>query len=276
MIAAPMLGLACGIALAATFPEHGAPLFLPWAAFAIGDATASGVVFAYGLGRWAELSALHAVRARAVALPVTAIALGGLLLVYSTVLLPGASHLSPRASVVDSLTVVGSVPAAFAMFGIRRVAREAVAPGGLWGGLLELLLALRRMLQRLLAAVGVLLALTTFAAGTLLALEHSVHAAYGNRPPQFVLVSGAVGSLLVAVVYGPAWTALQRRGQRLCDELLPVRLLDQGAAILSRATDHRALQQILGLDRGFFADLQAGLYILAPLLASAAAALLPH
>jgi len=58
--------------------------------------------------------------------------------------------------------------------------------------------------------------------------------------------------------------------------LFPLGKLNEQAAILSRATDRQRLEQMLGLDRGIFADLQGGLIILAPLLASGVAALLPH
>ena len=58
------------------------------------------------------------------------------------------------------------------------------------------MLTLRRLLQRLLIVAGTVVALTTFTTGTWWLLEHSLHAPYGNRPPQFVLVFGAYGSLL--------------------------------------------------------------------------------
>jgi len=45
---------------------------------------------------------------------------------------------------------------------------------------------------------------------------------------------------------------------------------------LSRADDRQKLDQVLGTDRNLFADLQTGVAILAPLLASAAVAFLPH
>jgi hypothetical protein len=89
-----------------------------------------------------------------------------------------------------------------------------------------------------------------------------------------VLLFGGLGSLLVALFYVAAATALQRRGQRLCDELFPLDQADETAAILRVAEDRHKLEELLGIDRGVIADLQTGLTILGPLLASAAAAFL--
>jgi hypothetical protein len=96
----------------------------------------------------------------------------------------------------------------------------------------------------------------------------------GTLPPQFVLVFGGLGSLLVALFYVPAATALQRWGQRVCHDLFPLEDANEPAAILSLAENRQQLEQLLGVDHGVVADLQAGLAILGPLLASAAAAFL--
>ena len=48
------------------------------------------------------------------------------------------------------------------------------------------------------------------------------------------------------------------------------------AAILKQAEDRSKLEQLLGVDRSIAADLQTGLAIVGPLIASAAAAFLPH
>jgi hypothetical protein len=87
---------------------------------------------------------------------------------------------------------------------------------------------------------------------------------------------GGFGSFLASLVYMPAWAALRDRGLKLCDELFSMEDLDKAQAIVSRVGDRQKLEQILGVDRNVLADLQTGLAILAPLLASAAAAFLPH
>ena len=273
--AAPAAGFGFGCAVALTFPDRDAPLWLVWAPFAIGTATAAGAVFAYGTERWRELQRLRTVGVRDVAWPVTVLVVGSQILSYSTVLLPGPSHASERNGLVGTLAILAAIPAAGAMYGVWRVAASDVSPTR-QGETVDLLLALRRLLQQLVAATGSLVALVTFANGSWWLMERSLHAQYGNRPSQYVLIYGAFSSLLVALAYGPAWAALQRHGQQLCDQLLLLRGLDDPAAVLCRIGDRRILGQALGIDHGIFPDLQSGLVLLAPLAASAVSAFLPH
>jgi hypothetical protein len=270
------LGLALGISLADTYPGRVAlPGWLLWAPSAIALSGAAGAVFTYGLHRWVELAALHPVSARDAAVRVSAIAAAGLLVVNFTLPLAG-SHLGDwRRAALTTIAIIGAVPAGAVMYGIRRAALGGSLPG-IPGERLALLVDLRRLLQRLLAAVGSLVALAVLQTGTLMALDRSAHAPSGNGPPQYVLVFGGVGSLLVALIYVPAWAAVQRSGLLLRDELFPMRDLEEPAAVLSMAEDRQKLERILGGDRSVFADIQTGLVILAPLLASAAASFLPQ
>lgn len=86
---------------------------------------------------------------------------------------------------------------------------------------------------------------------------------------------GAAGSLLVGLAYLPSAAALRNRGQVLCDELFPLRKADEATTVLRVAEERQRLEQLLGVDRSGFAELQSGLIILGPVLASAAAAFLP-
>jgi hypothetical protein len=122
------------------------------------------------------------------------------------------------------------------------------------------LIGLREVLQRLLAVCGALVALWTFTSGAAIALGRSLKVP--SAQPQLVLIIGGVGSLVVALFYVPAATALQRRGQSLCGELFPHEEAREASAILSLAEDRRKLRQLLGIDRGVAADLQTGLAIL--------------
>jgi hypothetical protein len=134
-------------------------------------------------------------------------------------------------------------------------------------------------LDRSGSCVGSLVALSTLALSAALALQRSLPAGSGHGdatglPPETVLIFGAAGSLLVALAYAPAATTFQRRGRALCDELFPLDKADEASVILSLTDDRHKLEQLLGVDRGVVADLQTGLAILGPLLASAGAAFL--
>jgi len=157
------------------------------------------------------------------------------------------------------------------MLGVRRAAIGM--PAASTGDHVERLVALRRLLRRLLGTVGGLVALVTAQTGAFIALEGSVHAP--GRPPQTALVFGGFGSLLVALTYVPGWAALRGCGQDVCERLFPMKGLDKPSDILSTAADRGALERALGVDTGLLADLQSGMAILAPLFAGALAAFLP-
>lgn len=274
-LAGPVLGLVIGVTLVSTSPNKAAPLWSVWAPLALALSATGGVVFVYGFNRWAELVALHPVRVSNVAAPILALVIVGLLVVNTWAFIPGAPPTNWRGGLLLMLAILAGTPAAGVMYGVSHAAAsEPLAPTA--GGRLALLVALRQLLQRLLAAVGALVALVTLESGALLALDRSVHSEFGSRPPQYVLVFGGVGSVLVALAYSPGWTALQHRCTRLCDELFPMECLDEASMILGRAGDRQKLEQILGTERGILADMQSGMAILAPLLAGAAAAFLPH
>jgi hypothetical protein len=273
-LAAPLVGTLTGAALVLTSTYQRTSLWVIWAPLAVVLTTAAGVVFTYGLRRWTDLKKLRPVRKRDVAWPVTGIAVVALVVTNSTAFLPGSEREQLRGGLLTSFVLLAALPAAGVMYGVSYTARSE--PQSAPGDVLGLLVALRRLLRRLLAAVGSLVALSTLTTGAALALERSLPGSFSNRPPQYVLIFGGVGSLLVALVYVPAWSALQIRGLQLCDELFRIEHLEDPVAILSQAENRQKLAQILGADTSVWSDLQTGLAILAPLLASAAAAFLPH
>jgi hypothetical protein len=274
-LAIPVLGLVVGAVVVATYPRKDAPLWLVWALLAVGLSTAGGAAFTYGWNRWADLCALHRVRVRDVVAPV-GIVVGVSILPNLALFLRGPAQGNWRSSLLVTFASLAAVPAASVAFGVRYAARRELLSRTKGGGRLATLIALRRLLDRLLAAIGPLVALATLEMATLIALERSVGSPFGDRPPQYVLIFGGVGSLLVALVYVPAWGALRHAGYELCDELFPMSHLAQPQAILSRSGDRQKLEQILGVDHSVLGDLQNGVAILAPLLASAAAVFLPH
>jgi hypothetical protein len=279
------LGLVFGILAVITSPHKDAPLWWVWAPIAVALTTTAGAVFTYGLDRWgdlAELSRRHQVRqvrVRDVAGLLVAMVIVTLAADLGSMRLPEPGRANLRGVALITITVIGGAPGAVVAVGIRQVARDQSAPGN-EGEQVALLVTLRQLLQRLLPAEGSLVALSTLATGAVLTLQQSLGTgpepeAASGLPPQFVLVFGGVGSLLVGLFYVPAATALQRRGERLRDRLLPLEKAHEVSAILGLAEDRHKLEQLLGIDRSAFADLQTGLVILGPLLASAATTFLP-
>ena len=272
------LGFAFGLYFVLSSAYVHASLWLVWAPLVVAFTTAAGGVFTYGLDRWDELSRYGKVRVRAVVPRIAAIGAVFFLVVLGSTRFSGPAQSNWRGVVLAAILSVGGVTAVGVMEGLRlAVADDSVPHAG--GEQTIVLIRLRQLLQRLLAAVGSLVTLSTLATGADLAMERSVPVGSGSAtsahlPPQFVLVFGGLGSLLVGLFYVPAATALQRRGQRLCDELFSLNEATEAAAILSLAEDRHKLEQLLGADRGAVADLQTGLAILGPLLVSAAAALL--
>lgn len=272
--APPFIGLVLGLVLVVTSADRAAPQWWLWAPLALASSTAAGVVLVYGARRWTELSALHPLRMREVTTPVAAVVLGGTLGINVPVLLPGTDHADWRGGLLLTLPLIAGSTAGGAMYGVRHVASN-LSQSPTAGAQLAMLIDLRRLLRRLLAAVGSLVALSALQAGAAMTLERSVNPAF-TRPPQYVLIIGGFGSLLVALAYAPGWTALQRAGQHLCDELFPIQSLDEASKILSTAEARQKLEGLLGTDRSVLTDMQSDLIILAPLLASAAATFLPH
>lgn len=274
------LGLAFGIYFVFTSPYRPARLWPVWAPFVVAFTATAGAVFVYGLNRWARVSEGHKVRPSDVAGRIAAIIAVPLLVLIGSTQLPGSVRPSWRHVLLISVLILGGVPAAGAMEGIRHAANSKLV-SGTKGKQVVVLVGLRQLLQRLLAAVGSLVALSTLAIGASSTLEQSLAAGSGQSaaatlPPQFVLVFGGAGSLLVAVFYVPAAGALERRGQSLSAELFPLNEANEASAILSLAENRNKLEQLLGVGHGVFADLQTGLAILGPLLASAAAVFLPR
>lgn len=264
------LGLLVGVGVVAIYQyQHSpGPLPLVWAALAVALGGCSGAILTYGLRRWAELTAEHPVQVREVVWPVVAIAVSGVLAVNVTRFVPGPTG-RWHSGLLVCLAILTGIPVGMTMFAVRRVVPAEPSPDPP-GRQVAVLLSLRRLLQRLLAAEGAVVTLVTFEFGAYSRIQPS------PPPPQYVFIFGGVGSVLVAAAYVPAWTALQRRAHLLCRELFPLDDLADGSTILSNAADGQRLEQVLGADRGILADLQNSLAVAAPLLAGAVAAFLPH
>jgi hypothetical protein len=263
-----------GLVLVLTYAGRTDPLWLVWASLALAVCVTSGTIFIYGLHRWSELKSIQSVSAGRVWTLVSTIAVVGVIGVNAPRFLPDAAEGNWRNGVLLSLSIVASIPVAAVMYGVRDLVVGSV--GNLDSGdRLAAMLALRRLLQRLLTVVGWLPALVTFQAGALIALEKNLHTAFGNQPPQYLLVVGGFGSVLIALVYVPARSALRTQASRLCDELFPLRSTTSPAEILDTVDARQKVEPTLGVNGTIAADLQAGLIILSPLIASATASFLP-
>jgi hypothetical protein len=274
VVLGPVLGLALGTWIALASPYREAPGWPAWAALAVALTTAAGAVFVYGLERWAELRELRVIRMRAVLhLILGLVALAALLLAAQVPLTGGTG--SWRAGALVAITLLGGAPTLGVMLAVRLAAGGELSPTP--GGQAADLIALRRLLQRLLPALGSLVALSTLALGAAMAMgpEPSAGSGVAALPREAVTFFGAGGSLLVGLAYLPSATALRNRGQALCDDLFPLRKAEEAAAVLRLAEERQRLEQLLGADRSAFGELQSGLIILGPLLASAAATFLP-
>jgi hypothetical protein len=273
--ASGLAGLVVGAAIASIPHYSRTGLWWVWWPLAVALTGAAAVVGVYGLRSWGDLQAMHPTRVLDVAGPVSFIAALGIFGVAA----PGYFHAIPGSTVWGSLPVVLAValavPAAGVMYGVRHAA-SSINLHPTYGGEVELLIELRRLLERMLTAIGPLVALATLQKGAQLALQRTASPQAATLPAQYILVFGAFGSTLAGLVYVPAWAALRDRGLRLCDQMLPLADLTGVPEILSRAGDRQKLEKIMGTDRNVLADLQTGLAILAPLLASAAVAFLPH
>jgi hypothetical protein len=89
-----------------------------------------------------------------------------------------------------------------------------------------------------------------------------------------VIYTGAASAVVVALVYLPTAAVLRRRSLRFVDEEFPLDGVDR-AGLVQAAEERHRLEAILGLHRTSLAELQSGLLIVAPLLASTGIALLP-
>lgn len=238
--------------------------WLVWAPSALAFTVASGAVFGYGLARWPEIAALGQVRRRRAA------TLAGVVLTVTVALVilgfwvpqPVSGNL--RGRLIVSFAVLSAIPALAGLDAIRDIAR---ALSGAPGEQAETLLALRRLLSGLLAAGGALLALFILATGA--ALQTG-----SNSSPAALVFFGGMASATVALAYAWPASAWRASARAWCRTITPLANASSDD-VVARVEERRRLEQVFGVDRGVFADLQSGITIFAPLLASAAAVFLP-
>lgn len=269
-----VIGAGIGLAVSLWSVHRGTGQWVVWASLAIGLTTASGAIFGYALARWPEIVALGPVRPVRVVAYLTLLAAVGLAMLAMSTILSAATTktdapTAPRGPIGLILVTFAALAAAPVAAGLAAIREHAIVGNANAdaGHRIEALLTLRRLLAGFLGALGAQVTLATLALG----------ASPAEREPAsggIVVLFGATSSLFIAVAYAPAAAAVRAAARDLCRTLMPL----AGAAtadLPARLAQRRELEQALGVDRGLLADLQSGVVVVAPLLASAAAVFLP-
>jgi hypothetical protein len=259
--------VAVGVGVAVSSARRSDPVWPAWAVLAIGLCVAASGVWIYGVHRWRDLRTVAVWRRREAllpsAIPLLAVVLG---LALSTIAVgPGSTV---RGAVLCLIAAVGGSPAGAVIFGIRAMANRISQPeagvGDLrvaWREAGELRL-LRRLLQRLGAALGTLVSLATLALG--------VNRPTPDTPAATVIVFGAFGTAVLALYYAPASVALRRAAERLTQTVFSGTVPGSAREFVDLLEQRAKLDLALGADRTMLGDLQVAVPVLGPLLAAAA------
>ncbi len=267
-----VVGAGYGFVVTVGLAHRGGQPWLVWASLAVGLTSTSGFVFGYALRLAVPLTGPGGVARRKVAGYVGRVAALGVAMLMVGAVLSVAAGRNPAGrhdgDLIGTLLVVfaglGAIPV---IAGLGAVRERAITLAGAPGERIELIITLRQLLAALLAALGALVALATVALGAALQVTQ-------RSQPTEVVVFGAALSVIVAVSYAPAAGALTGSARQVCREITPLGGLT-AADLPARLDERRRMETALGVDRGLLADLQSGIIIVAPLLASAAAAFLP-
>jgi hypothetical protein len=185
--------------------------------------------------------------------------------------LTGHTWKIPLISAVGVLSV--GLPALVAMFWVRVVAvfparHQSDEDGSAY-------VYLRESLQRLMRLLGATIALSTLSTGAL-QQALTVNAGTSNAfPSELVLLWGAGATVLLMLVYAPAYLALRALGYGLIARLLPMPALGSNDWF-DWDGRRKSLTGFLQLEQNLLDRLQAGIFILAPLLSAAVSVAIPH
>jgi hypothetical protein len=255
-----------GLAITLSSAHRSAALWPVWAVLAVSLCIAAGLVAVYALASWRDLSPARRLPWRTAVLPTAVIGIAVLLALVSNELLATRPGGGWRGDVLVFLAFTGGGCAGAVMLGVRStVVKQSVPPEDMtaFEAAIVELTGLRRRLQRLLAALGSLVALSTLALGAGMLL--------GNyQPREIVVVFGGAGSALVGIFYAPAATAVRVRGERLVAMILATTKLSDATELVAHLERRAKLEQLIGVDRTLFGDLQSAIPVLGPLIAGAA------
>jgi hypothetical protein len=273
------VGTGFGFAIVATVDYRQESLWRVWAALGVALTTAAGAVFIYGWQRWSDLPK-DSRDLRDIRLPTTLMLCVAILTVAYSLLQEGTS--AWRGPALVSLALVGAIPTACTMHGVRMAAQKELPKTTTNGERTARLIELGRLLRRrLLPAVGSLVALATLALGAAVKLHNNRvlnadEPLLKSIPPEITLVFGGMGSLLVALLYVPAASAIRQEGEFLSERLFSFRKESEGARVSELAEKRRKFDELLGIDRDFLADLQIGVVVLGPVISSMLGGFLPN
>ena len=252
--------------------------FTVWAAV-IGAQTAYWALVAGPL--WVELAALWRQTPDGRITSLLAAALPFLVITVLLFSVPAVSWplwgqtVKTRALTVIAGVVVG-VPSLFGMALVqRRVSRQVRTP--VTPEAVQVAVAARAQLLRFLSVAGAVIGLAVLAAGALRKATVPQFVPDSELPQEGILLYGALFTGVLLVVYAPAHLALKRLGMHIRDQYFP--LADMPApdsdSFKGWLEKRSALEAALQLAVTPSQQLQASLFILAPLLSAVVTSLVP-
>jgi hypothetical protein len=261
-----VIGGLAGFAVVWEHPDRGQNSWYVWATLGTVLGLLAGSSFGNGIARYRDVTALQPVRGARVVLPVLLMALVAfaalplsLVIVRHGIIWQGIT--------LAALAIVGALPAGAAVVAIRVLATGDMV--GSVGRRLAVLLRLRGLLSRLNTIFGSLVVVLTLFTASQRTLSTG-----GNVSASLVIYTGAASAVVVALVYLPTAAVLRRRCLHFIDDEFPLDDVDR-AHLVQAADDRHRLEGILGMHRTTLAEVQNGLVIISPLLASAGITLLP-
>jgi hypothetical protein len=260
-----VLGGAIAFAVVWSHRDRGHDTWHAWAALGTLLGVLSGWSFGSGIARYRDVVTLQPVRAIRIVpvLMLMASAAGAALPLSILIVRQGIIW---QGVALAGLAIIGALPAGAAVVAIRVLSLDGVS--GTVGRRLGTLLRLRGLLSRLNTIFGSLVVvLTLFIAAQRFLVSEQV-------PSSLVIYTGAASAVVVALVYLPTAAVLRRRCLMFIDEEFPLDNVDR-AQLIQAAEDRYRLEGLMGLHRTTLAELQNGLVIVSPLLASAGITLLP-
>lgn len=263
------VGVVIGLGIVLTRGHTSDPGFQVWALLAVALTGVSGAVFVYGAVVWWDVRDRWGLSSRR--LGVSGVLWWWLLVAFwvGSALIPllrGDSLARGAALVATALIAAG--PAVAAAEGVRQAADgDLHRPEPAW---MYDTRDLSGQLRSLLVAGGSLVALATLSLGASRSLPRG-----DEVTPETVVVFGAMGSVVVAVMYLPAHGAVRRRALRVLAHYLPLPADADVGLILDAAGRRESLLTFMAVDVEVMSALRSNIVIVGPLFSAAFTLFLP-